>query len=309
MKRVALFIALVSAFQAQARCVMDFQKVTTLSYSYHHFGSPAKQINSGTTLHVLLGQPVPFEERLILGYNLPQPNMQQWNPSTHSDTNAVLYSRNLVNQGGLPMGVRIGPHSGGWGESVARMDVAYDVTTGVSIKHNSYYPPQWVSGMPTKITVDDDTWCNAAYTQYTGSVLYRHKSTMSVGIGALGGYFPDTTTTLEYELQGTMTIPFSSTVSPSSIAFGNVSVGDTGVRALSVRTNAFPGAKHSISFVYTSDSGTQETLTVDNNRLPYIAKRTLPSNASSASDVFNIRIASSTAAGVTGRLQVTNQLD
>lgn len=306
MKRVALLTAVVSAPLAQASCFIDFNKVRSLSFSYHWFGSPGYDLCQGCDVSVDIGRVINSKDEIILTNNTTPP-IRVWYRHNSQPNRAQKYGENLVNATGIPLSRDI-RWTGELGDaySHAKLKNTTGMWTSGSLKHNSYYPPQWVEHMPTRIEVTDAGWCNNAYQSYYGEVLYRHTSSMPV---TLTDHWPSTTTTYTFELQGTMTIPFSSTVSPSSIAFGNVSVGDTGVRALSVRTNAFPGAKHSISFVYTSDSGTQETLTVDNNRLPYTAKRTLPSNASSASDVFNIRIASSTAANVTGRLQVTNRLD
>lgn len=103
-------------------------------------------------------------------------------------------------------------------------------------------------------------------------------------------------------------IPVKVTASPSSLSFGQLTTGTTGLRDLNVTVGAISGANHTISFAYTSDGSSREVLTVDNYSLPYTASRTIPSGQSSRSEVFKVRITSPTAAAVSGRLQITAKL-
>lgn len=307
MKRAAFMIALVCASPAYGRCWMDFSRVSYLTYSYHNFGYPSQHVAAGTTVIIQLGSETVVDQYLIAGSASNTPAMQLWNVWNNGrDNNATMYSKNLVTQGGVPVFVRMSNHSG---STVTKsiMD-AVGMTTGTSMKHNSYYYPEWVPGMPARVSVDDDSWCNAAY-QGGGDVIYRHKATMPVTFVTPANLFPSTTTTYEYELVGTIERPFSSTVTPSSIAFGTVPTGTNSSRDLTVKTTAFPGARHTISFVYSSVEGRGEVLTVDNKRLPYATKRTVPSGISSSTNVFKIGISNTVSGDVKGRLQVTNTLD
>lgn len=161
-------------------------------------------------------------------------------------------------------------------------------------------------GTPNRIVVPDQKWCDNVATlgrNFTWSV-------QSYGDLVIRHHDGDTRRLVGSRVtkNAIVTFPVSVSTSPLSLSFGRLNANTTGTQDLTVAVRASSSANHTIAFTYTSDSGTRESLTVDGNSLPYTASRTIGSGQVSRSEVFKIRITSSTAMEVKGRLQITARL-
>ncbi|EPB4371633.1 hypothetical protein ACRPLT_004379 [Citrobacter freundii] len=168
------------------------------------------------------------------------------------------------------------------------------------------YPVAGLRGTPNKIVVNDRNWCDGIATQGRNFTLEHYAN----GDLVIRHHDGDTLKSVASRIHkaAIVTFPVSVSTSPTSLSFGRLNANTTGTQDLTVAVRASSSANHTIAFTYTSDSGTRESLTVDGNSLPYTASRTIASGQVSRSEVFKIRITSSTAAEVRGRLQITARL-
>lgn len=111
-----------------------------------------------------------------------------------------------------------------------------------------------------------------------------------------------------YDTEVRLVMPLRVEITPSSLSFGQITTGNTGVEQFTSTVHAAALTPHTITFTYSSDGGTREVLTIDGNPLPYTASRTIPAGQSSRSEKWTARINSSTAAVVKGRLQITARI-
>lgn len=161
-------------------------------------------------------------------------------------------------------------------------------------------------GTPNRIVVPDQKWCDRL-AEFGRNFEW---SVQSYGDLVIRHHDGDTRRTVGSRVtkNAIVTFPVTVSTSPLSLSFGRLNANTTGTQDLTVAVRASSSANHTIAFTYTSDSGTRESLTVDGNSLPYTASRTIGSGQVSRSEVFKIRITSSTATEVKGRLQITARL-
>lgn len=162
-------------------------------------------------------------------------------------------------------------------------------------------------GVPTAISTDSDEMCSRLASSGPGMYLNTeglYEVSLSYKSTYVGSHY------LEYYSWVPVRLVNYTEVSatPTRVDFGRLSTGTSGSQPVMVTVKAISDAKHTITFTYTSDNNTREILTVNNNSLPYTATRTIPSGQSSRTEEFDVRITSSTAAEVRGRLQITAQV-
>lgn len=187
----------------------------------------------------------------------------------------------------------------------------FEILAGTWIgSQGATYPYNSLRGTPTKIVVYDSKWCDVAsaygsaftLTQRTRGNLTFHGNATS---GLIANAIPVGTTISK---NAVISYPVSVSTSPTTLSFGRINANSTGSLDLNVVVRASSAARHTIAFSYASDNGNRESLTVDGNSLPYTVTRTISSGQPSRSEVFKIRITSSTATEVKGRLQITTRL-
>lgn len=104
-------------------------------------------------------------------------------------------------------------------------------------------------------------------------------------------------------------IPLSVTSNVSSLNFGRVLVGSTATEDVAITVRATPKSQHELYFSYTSETQTNEVLSVSGVRLPYqTPRRDMPSNALTRTDVFRVGIQATNAGAIRGRLLITARI-
>lgn len=104
-------------------------------------------------------------------------------------------------------------------------------------------------------------------------------------------------------------IPLSVTSNVSSLNFGRVLVGSTATEDVAITVRATPNSQHELYFSYTSETLTNEVLSVSGVRLPYQTPRlVMPSNALTRTDVYRVGIQATNAGAIRGRLLITAQI-
>ncbi|EGK8547897.1 hypothetical protein IO173_004155 [Salmonella enterica] len=95
---------------------------------------------------------------------------------------------------------------------------------------------------------------------------------------------------------------------PTEIHFGRLTTAATGQKRLDVTVQAATGTRYSLEFSYASETDTQENMTINGHTLPYAAPLTVTMGRSSRTEVFDVRLTSSVAAEVKGRLLITARI-